>query len=66
MKINEDDINHNAMQLIGALTETRYEFCNITDTEKSEKENSNYLMMTLGEIAGIVEMAKAMKEILKV
>ena len=48
MKINEDDINHNAMRLIDMLTETRYEFCQITDTEKSEKENSNYLMMTLG------------------
>lgn len=65
MKINENDINHNAMRLIGMLTETRYEFCQITDNEKCEKENSNYLMMTLGEIAGIVEMAKAMKEVLK-
>lgn len=66
MKISEDDINHNAMRLIGMLTETRYEFCQIKDTETSKEENSNYLMMTLGEIAGIVEMAKAMKEILKV
>ena len=60
MKINEDCINHNAVRMIKELTESRYDM--IMEATADER---GYLLMTLGEIAGIIEMAEAMKEVLK-
>jgi hypothetical protein len=61
MKINEDCINHNAVRLIKDLLESRYEMIE----EDKQNIERGYLLMTLGEIAGIIEMADAMKEVLK-
>lgn len=61
MKIDEDCINHNAVRLIKDLLESRYD---LIEEDKQDQE-LGYLIMTLGEIAGIIEMADAMKEVLK-
>jgi hypothetical protein len=60
MKIDEKSINHNAVRMIKELTESRYDM--IMDATNEER---GYLLMTIGEIAGIIEMADAMKEVLK-
>lgn len=60
MRINEENINYNAVSLIKDLVESRYDM--ITDATAEER---GYLLMTIGEIAGIIEMADAMKEVLK-
>lgn len=62
MKIDESCINHNTIRLIRDLIDTRYE---LIDNDKPAQERG-YTMMTLGEIAGIIEMAEAMKEVLNV
>ena len=61
MKIDEKSINHNAVRMIKDLLESRYE---LIEEDKQSLERG-YLLMTLGEIAGIIEMANAMKEVLK-
>lgn len=58
MKINEDCINHNVVRLITDLIDGRYETV-------EEEADSNYLSLMLGRIYGIIEMADAMKEVLK-
>ncbi len=61
MKIDEECINHNAVRMIKDLIESRY------DPIEEDKQNieRGYLLMTIGEIAGIIEMADVMKEVLK-
>ena len=61
MKISEGDINYNAVSLIKDLLESRYD---LIEEDKQDQE-LGYLIMTLGEIAGIIEMADVMKEVLK-
>lgn len=61
MKIDEKSINHNAVRMIKDLIESRYE---MIDIDKKSRERG-FLLMTIGEIAGIIEMADAMKEVLK-
>ena len=61
MRICEECINHNAVRLIKDLLESRYD---LIEEDKQDQE-LGYLIMTLGEIAGIIEMADAMKEVLK-
>ena len=61
MKIDTECINHNAVRLIKDLLESRYD---LIEEDKQDQERG-YLIMTLGEIAGIIEMADAMKEVLK-
>ena len=61
MKINEECINNNAVRMIKDLLESRYD---LIEGDKQNQERG-YLIMTLGEIAGIIEMADAMKEVLK-
>lgn len=60
MRIDEDCINHNAVRLIKDLVESRYDMI-----MEATAEERGYLLMTIGEIAGIIEMADAMKEVLK-
>ena len=59
MKISEGDINYNAVSLIKDLVESRYDMI-----MEATAEERGYFLMTLGEIAGIIEMADAMKEAL--
>jgi hypothetical protein len=61
MKIDEKSINHNATMMIKDLLESRYELIE----EDKQSQERGYLLMTIGEIAGIIEMADAMKEVLK-
>lgn len=61
MKINEECINHNAVRMIKDLLESRYDLIE----EDKQNQERGYLLMTIGEIAGIIEMADAMKEVLK-
>ena len=61
MKIDEKSINHNAVRLIKDLLENRYDLIE----EDKQNQERGYLLMTIGEIAGIIEMADAMKEVLK-
>lgn len=60
MRINEESINHNAVRIIKDLVESRYDMI-----MEATAEERGYLLMTIGEIAGIIEMADAMKEVLK-
>lgn len=62
MKIDEGCIEHNAVKLIHDLIETRYDLI-MGDNPADER---GYMLMTLGEIGGVVEMAEALKEVLKV
>lgn len=62
MKIDESCINHNAVKLIDALVESRYE---LIDGKNPEVERG-FVLMTLGENAGVIETANTMKEVLKV
>ena len=60
MKITEDSIDYNTVRLIRDLTDTRYELIN---SDKPAEERG-FMLMTLGEIAGVIEMAEAVKEVL--
>lgn len=60
MRINEGNINYNAVRIIKDLVENRYDMI-----MEATAEERGYFLMTLGEIAGIIEMADAMKEVLK-
>lgn len=61
MKIDENSINHNAVRMIKDLLEVRYD---LIEEDKQDQERE-YFLMTIGEIAGIIEMADAIKEVLK-
>ena len=61
VKIDTESINHNAVRLIKDLLESRYDLIE----EDKQNQERGYMLMTLGEIAGIIEMADVMKEVLK-
>lgn len=54
MKIDESCINHNAVKLIHEITSSIYE----SDSEYDKD-------MMLGEIAGIIDLANELKEVLE-
>lgn len=59
MKIDESCINHNALRLIDEAIDSPFEYC-------EEKPDSDHMrLLVLGEIRGIIQMANAMKEVLK-
>ena len=61
MRISEENINHNVVRMIKDLLESRYDLIE----EDKQNQELGYLIMTLGEIGGIIEMADVMKEVLK-
>ena len=61
MKITEDTINHNAVRIIDDLTSCCYDMI----SEDNPNEERDYLLMTLGEIQGVCDLARALKEVLK-
>lgn len=61
MKITEDAINHNAVRIIDDLTSSCYDMI----SENKPNEERDYLLMTLGEIQGVCDLARALKEVLK-
>ena len=60
MKVDESSINHNAVRIIEELAENIYSFC-----DENTEQNRMYLAMTLGEIAGVMDLAKELKKVLK-
>ena len=60
MKVDESSINHNAVRIIGGMVENIYSFC-----DENTEQNRMYLAMTLGEIAGVIDLAKELKKVLK-
>ena len=61
MRINEENINYNAVRMIKDLLESRYDLIE----EDKQNQERGYLLMTIGEIAGNIKMADAMKEVMK-
>ena len=61
MKIDESCIDHNTVRLIRDLLDSRYD---LMDNDRLALERG-YTLMTLGEIAGVIEMAEAVKEVLR-
>lgn len=59
MKIDEANINHNAVKLIGNAADT---VLNIDPDDDRRKEES---VIQLSYIAGVAAMARVMKEVLK-
>ena len=59
MKISCENIDYNALRLIGEMVSELYEF---TDQDESME---NMRIATLGEIRGICRMADVMKEALR-
>ena len=60
MKIDEASIDHNVVKIISVLVEANYDLLNSDVSKKC-----GYTLMTLAEINGVIEMAEAMKEVLK-
>ena len=60
MKIDEAAINHNAVRLIKEAIADPYGYC-----EQEDGEPKKDLLMTLGAIYGICNLADALKALLK-
>lgn len=58
MKITEDFLNNYALEVISEIMETCYDIIN-KDNEFAER---GYLLMTLGEINGIIDVVSEMKK----
>ena len=66
MKITIEDVNHNAVRLIKDLVGTAYDIIMPNDSGNYQNtEERGFMLMTLGEIQGVLNMAQAMKEVLK-
>lgn len=59
MKITDDCIDYNTVRLIDDAILSPYDYSEQTDDADHQR------ILTLGVISGILEMAKAMKEVLK-
>lgn len=64
MKIDESCINHNALRIINEIVSDPYFLCH-SDGKEPDEQNFRVALMTIGEISGVLEMAKTMKEVLK-
>lgn len=58
MKIDRECIDHNVVRLTKELTECLYDVI-------GGEGDRDWALMTLGNIRGVIEMADAMKEVLK-
>lgn len=59
MKIDEACVNHNALRLINEIVGCPYEY-------GDQDESADHLrLLTLGEVRGVLDMAEAMKKVLK-
>ena len=59
MRISADNIDYNAVRLIDEIIVDPY-----MDATRTDNDDNRRIMM-LGEIRGVLDMAKAMKEVLK-
>ena len=60
MRIDEASIDHNVVKIIESLVENCYEMI-----DKDGRMERRFMLMTLGKIVGVLDMAEAMKEVLK-
>ena len=60
MKIDESCINYNALRLIEEIVTNAY------DVSGGEVSDDHWRLMVLGEISGIIDLARALKEVLEV
>lgn len=60
MKIDKECINHNVVRLIADLMETSYDMIMPESDAYGER---GFMLMTLGEINGILHLAEALKEV---
>lgn len=60
MKVDESCINHNALRLIEEIVTNAY------DVSGGEVSDDHWRLMVLGEISGIIDLARALKEVLEV
>ena len=58
MRITTDNIDYNTVRIIKELTECLYDGI-------GGEDDRAWALMTLGKIRGVIEMADAMKEVLK-
>lgn len=59
MKTTENYINHTALRLINEIVGIPYEY-------GDQDESADHLrLMTIGAVRGVLDMAEAMKEVLK-
>lgn len=65
MKIDESCINHNAIRIINDILVDPYAWCYADESKEKKEEAHNCMLMAMGEINGVLSMAKAMKEVLK-
>lgn len=59
MKLDESQINYSAMQIISETIGNVFEYCDHTEDCDALR------LATLGEIAGIINLADRLKEVLK-
>lgn len=60
MKIDEACINHNVVRIIDKIVVAPYMLLN-----ENKDDRHNKMLIMYGEIKGALEMAKALKEVLK-
>jgi len=60
MKIDEACIDHNVARLTDEMLSELYDWCGKSDNEE------NMWLVSMGEIRGMMQLANALKEVLKV
>lgn len=61
MKVDKETIDYNTVRLIAEAMGTRYDMIMPKSDAYAER---GYMLMTLGEISGIIQMGEALKEVL--
>ena len=59
MKIDEACINHNVVRIIDDIVS------NVWDMSGEDGSDDHWRLIALGEICGIIDLAKSLKEVLK-
>jgi len=59
MKIDEACINHNAVRIIDDIVS------NVWEMSREDESEDHWRLMALGEICGIIDLAKSLKEVLE-
>ena len=59
MKIDESCINHNALRIINDIVAYPYEY------GEQNEDADHCRLLTIGAVRGVLDMAEAMKEVLK-
>ena len=65
MKIDEACINHNAVKIIDEILTDPYSWCYVDESNDKQDEAYNCMLMAIGNVVGVIEMANVMKEVLR-